>query len=213
MNSQKKLCLSLLATLSLVAGSASAATAHDEEETPAPWPPAETDGYEPVPEEYYAEAVFPACGTMVTLRSGDVREVEQKIRVKRDGTTVVKYRGDATVDVIADEDGVPPYDGFIDELDVSGPGSTQISADGLIIVETLKGPSIIYPPSETDAATLADEGLPELLYFEDGKLVIEIVVSEQETAVEPESVEILKNTARGVVDLCLALKESAGHPY
>ncbi|MHA7181322.1 hypothetical protein ACX80J_14550 [Arthrobacter sp. MDB2-24] len=209
MNVQNKLCLSLLATLSLVAGSASAATAHDEDEAPAPGLPAETHGYVPVPEEYYADAVFPACGTTVTLESGDVREVEQKVQVKHDGTTVVKYRGDGTVDLTAEPGGDLPDGGFIDELDVSGAGSTRISADGTTLVITLKGPSIVFPQSETDAATLADEGLPEILYFEHGTLTIEIVLPEDETAVEPESVEILKNTTKGAVDLCQALKASA----
>jgi hypothetical protein len=209
MKPQNTLCLSLLATLSLVAGSASAAAAHDEE-APPPWPPMETDGYVPVSEDYYNDITFPACGTMITLRAGDVQDVYQKIRVKDDGTTVVKYRGSQTADVIADKDGVPPYDAFIDELDVSGRYTLRISADERTVVETIGGPSIVYPVSETDSAALAAAGLSDFFYFENGKLKLQINLTEDKDAVEPESVEVLKNTTRGVVDLCEALAMSAG---
>ncbi|MHA7190663.1 hypothetical protein ACX80N_10270 [Arthrobacter sp. MDT2-16] len=213
MNSQKKLCLSLLATLSLVAGSASAATAHDEEETPAPWPPAETDGYQPAPAWYYEDVVFPACGTTITLKAGDVQDLYEKVRVKRDGTTVIRVRGELTTDVIAAPGGDLPDGGFLDELDNSGPANIYISADGLTVVEKIGGPAVVYPVSETDGAALIAAGLPAFSYFEHGKVTIRTVLTDDETAIEPESTEILKNTARGVVDLCLALKESAGHPY
>jgi hypothetical protein len=213
MKTRNKLCLSLLATLSLVAGSASAASAHDEEEAPEPGAPMETDGWVPVAEDYYDDDVFTACGTMITVRSGDVREVEMKTSEKRDGRTVTKYRGDATVDVIAEPGGDLPYGGFIDELDISGTGSERVSADGSTIVFTLKAPSIIYPATEIDAAAFANAGLPEIAYFTDGKLVLEIVLSEDMNAVGPESVEVLKNKARGVVDLCQVLKESAVPAY
>ncbi len=212
MNTQNKLCLSLLATLSLVAASASAATAY-EEESPAPWPPAETDGYQPAPASYYEDVVFPACGTTITLRAGDVREQVEKVRVKRDGTTVIKIRGEVTTDVIAARGGDLPHGGFLDELDNSGPANIYISADGLTIEERIGGPSVVYPVSETDGAALAAAGFPEFGYFEHGKVVIKTVLTDDETAVEPASTEVLKNTTRDVVDLCQALKESAGHPY
>jgi hypothetical protein len=211
MNIQNKLCLSLVATLSLVAGSASAATAHDEE-TPAPGLPAETDGYQPAPAFYYEDAVFAACGTTITLRTGDVRDLYEKVRVKRDGTTVIKLRGDVTTDVIAEPGGDLPDGGFLDELDNSGRLTLEISANGLTIVEKFGGPSVIYPISETDAAALAAAGFPEFGYFERGKVAIRTVLTEDETA-EPVSTEVLKNTTRDVVDLCQALKESAGYPY
>lgn len=210
MNTQNKLCLSLLATLSLVAGSASAATAH-EEDTPAPWPPPETDGYQPAPATYYEDVVFSACGTTITLRAGDVRDSYEKVRVKRDGTTVIKLRGHITTDVIAEPGGDLPHGGFLDELDNSGPANIYISADGLTIKEKIGGPSVIYPVSETDAAALAVAGFPEFGYFEDGKVTIRTVLTDDEAALEPESTEVLKNTTRDVVDLCQELKESAEH--
>ncbi|WP_104181816.1 hypothetical protein [Arthrobacter sp. B0490] len=139
MNNRNKLCFSLLSTLSLVVGSASAATA-SEEDTPAPWPPAETDGYQPAPATYYEDVVFPACGTTITLRAGDVQDLYEKVRVKRDGTTVIKVRGDMTTDVIAEPGGDLPHGGFLDEVDNSGPGNVYISADGLTIEERIGGP-------------------------------------------------------------------------
>ncbi|MHA7281085.1 hypothetical protein ACX80H_15205 [Arthrobacter sp. MDT2-2] len=215
MRTQNKLCLSLFATLSLVAGSASAASATEEDESPVPGLPMETDGWVPASDDIYEDVVFEACGTTIILRAGDVQEVEQKVRVKHDGTIVDKYRGDLTVDVIADKDGdgAPPYDAFIDEVDVSGPYSTRFSPDEMTVVETIVGPAIVYPVSPADAAALAGEGFPELFYVEKGKLLLEIVLSGKEDAVEPESVEIVKNTTRGVVDLCQALRDSAGHAY
>ena len=212
MNIQNKLCLSFLATLSLVAGTASAASA-TEEEAPAPWPPADTGGeYVPVPDDYYDPIEFPACGTSVTMTSGDVRDVHYKSTLKYDGSTVIRYRGDGTVDLTATPGGNLPDGGFIDELDVSGPGSQRISADGSTVVETLEGPSIVYPVSATDSAELDRGGFPELFYFEDGKLRIEISLSEDKDAVEPDAVEIVRDTTSGVVDLCEALEESAEHP-
>lgn len=209
METQNTLCLSLLATLSLVAGSASAATA-TEEEAPQPWPPAETRGYVPVPDEYYDPIEFPACGTVVTVTSGDVRDVQYRAQVKHDGETVVKYRGGGTVDLAAAPSAAFPEGAFLDELDVSGRGSERISADGSTVVNTLRGPSIIFPTgSEVDAAALAAEGFPEIFIFERGTLTLEIRLSGEEGAVEPESVEIVKNTTRDVVDLCQALAESA----
>ncbi|MDN4612605.1 hypothetical protein [Arthrobacter burdickii] len=213
MTTQNTLCLSVLATLSLVAGSASAATA-TEEETPAPWPPAETRGYVPVPDEYYDFPPVSACGTTLTLTSGDVRDVQNKVQVKHDGETVVTYRGGATVDVSVAPDKTPgaafPKGAFLDELDISGRGSVRTSADESTIVVKLQGPSIVYPTgSQVEAAALAGAGLPEIFIFERGKLTLEIRLSEDENAVEPDSVEILRNTTRDVVDLCQALKESA----
>ncbi|MHA7180678.1 hypothetical protein ACX80J_11225 [Arthrobacter sp. MDB2-24] len=211
MTPHNMLCFSLLATLSLVAGSASAATA-TEEEAPPPGPPAETRGYVPVPDEYYDPFEFQACGTTVTLTAGDVQDVEYKVRVRQDGETIVKYRGGATVDLTVAPDAAFPEGAFIDELDISGRGSERISADGSTVEVSLRGPSIVFPTgSEADAAALAAEGLPELFIFERGTLTLEIRLSEEEGAMEPESVEILKNTTRDVVDLCQALEEAAGH--
>ncbi len=50
-------------------------------------------GWEPVPEEYYASVEIEACGSVVTIDSGDVREVEQRSEVLDDGTVFTEYRG------------------------------------------------------------------------------------------------------------------------
>lgn len=210
MNIQNHICLSLCATLSLVAGSASAAAAQDEE-TPVPGLPAETDGYQPASAFFYQDVEVQACGTTITLRAGSVQDLYEKVRVKRDGTTVIKLRGEVTTDVLAEPGGDLPHGGFLDELDNSGPLTVEISMDGLTIVEKFGGPSVIYPVSGTDAAALGAAGFPEFGYFENGKVTIRTVLPDEETALEPESTEVLKNTARNVIDMCQALRESTGH--
>lgn len=212
MKIQNKLCLSLLATLSLVAGSASAGTAHDEDEAPAPGLPMETNGYQPAPAFYYQDQVFQACGTTITLKAGDVQNLYEKVRVKQDGSVVIKVRGESTADVFAAPGGDLPHGGSIDELDTSGPAKTYISPDGTTVVEKYGPPSVFYPLGETDAAALAAAGLPEFGYFESGKIVFKTLFTEVEGGFEAVSTEILK-TPRDVVDLCQVLKESAGHPY
>jgi hypothetical protein len=212
MKTQNKLCLSLLATLSLVAGSASAAGAHDEEEVPPPGLPMETNGYRPAPAFYYEDIVFPACGTTITLRAGDVQGLYEKIQEKQDGSLVIKVRGEITTDVIAEPGGNLPYGGFIDELDTSGPVKTYLSSDEPTIVEKYGAPSVFYPLGETDAAALAAAGLPEFGYFESGKVVFRTLFAEVEGGFGAVSTEVISNT-KDVVDLCQALKESAGHSY
>ncbi|WP_294564035.1 hypothetical protein [uncultured Arthrobacter sp.] len=201
MKTQTKVCLPLLTTLCLLAGSASAGA---QEEEPAPWPPADTGGeYLPVPEDYYAPWKVEACGTDVEVTSGDIREVQYKSRVKDDGRTKVKYRGNATVDVTRASDGA-----FIDELDISGPGTQRISADGLSIEDSLKGASIIFPMGDRDAQALAAAGFPEFFYYEGGTLTIEAQLSQDPAAVEPLSVMITTNTTRQVRDVCEMLDEA-----
>ncbi|MHA7262591.1 hypothetical protein ACX80W_05220 [Arthrobacter sp. TMN-37] len=203
MKTQTKVCLPLLTTLCLLAGSASAAA---QEEEPAPWPPADTDGeYLPVPEDYYEPFSLKACGSTVTMASGDVREVQYKSRVKSDGRTKVKYRGDATVDLTRASDGA-----VIDELDISGPGTQRFSADGLSIEDSLKGASIIFAMGDRDSQALAAAGFPEFFYYEGGTLTIEAQLSEDPAAVEPLSVRVTTNTTRQVQDVCKMLDEAAG---
>jgi hypothetical protein len=214
MNIAGILCLPLAAALSLTAGAAPSLAA-PAEEAPTSWPPADTGGrYLPVPEWYYAPTDIPACGTTVTVASGDVRDVRYKARVKRDGTTVVKYRGGSTVDLIVEPDPIPggafPHGAFIDELDVSGPVSERISADRRTVTTSLKDPSIIFPLGPADAAALAEEGLPRFFYFERGKLTIEARFAADPKVSEPTSVQVVMNTARGVHDLCAALGRAAG---
>ncbi len=203
MKSQTKVCLPLLTTICLLAGSASAAA---QEEEPAPWPPADTGGeYLPVPEDYYEPFSIKACGSTITAASGDVREVEYKSRVKDDGRTKLKFRGDATADLTRASDGA-----FIDELDISGPYTQRISADGLSIEDSLKGASIIFPMGDRDAKALAAAGFPEFFYYEGGTLTIEAQLSQDPAAVEPLSVRVSTNTTRLVRDVCEMFNEAAG---
>lgn len=204
MTIKKTLRLPIFIALALVAGTAPA-IATPQEETPTQWPPEDTGGhYLPVPDDYYAPIEIEACGTTVTLESGDVREVHYKARVRQNGSTLVKFRGDATVDLTRASDGA-----FIDELDISGPGFQYFSADQLTIVDSLKGASIIYPISPADAAALEEEGLPEFLYFERGWLAFHIQLSEDPEVMEPISVDIVMNTTRHVHDVCELLDEAA----
>ncbi|RJU02985.1 hypothetical protein D6T65_02460 [Arthrobacter frigidicola] len=201
MKTQTKVCLPLLTTLCLLAGSASVGA---QEEEPAPWPPEDTGGeYLPVPEDYYEPWSIKACGSTVTMASGDVREVHYKSRVKDDGRTKVKFRGDYTVDLTRASDGA-----FIDELDISGPGTQRFSADGLTIEDSLKGASIIFPQGDMDAKALAAAGFPEFFYYERGTLAIKARFSEDPAAVEPLSVEITTNTTTNVRDVCEMLDEA-----
>ncbi|WP_159618128.1 hypothetical protein [Arthrobacter zhaoguopingii] len=201
MKTQTKVCLPLLTTLCLLAGSASAAA---QEEEPAPWPPADTDGeYLPVPKDYYEPFSVKACGSTVTVASGDVREVHYKSRVKDDGRIKLKYRGDATVDLTRASDGA-----FIDELDISGPVTQRVSADGLSIEDSLKGASLIFPLGDRDAKALAAAGFPEFFFYERGTLTIEAQLSEDPAAVEPLSVRVTTNTTTLVRDVCEMLDEA-----
>jgi hypothetical protein len=203
MITKKTLRLPIFIALALFAGTAPA-VATPEEEAPTPWPPEDTGGkYLPVPDDYYAPVEVEVCGTTVTIESGDVRDVHYKARVKENGSTVVKFRGESTVDLTRASD-----EAFIDELDVSGPMVQHFSADKLTVTDSLKGPSYIYPLSDVDAAALAEEGFPEFFYYDRGWLSIQAHLSE-DPAEEPTSVDILLNTTRHVHDLCEMLDEAA----
>ncbi len=114
------------------------------------------DGWEPVPEEYYASVEIEACGSVVTIDSGDVREVEQRSEVLDDGTVFTEYRGEQTVDLTRASDGA-----MIDELDVSGPGWDLVSADGTEVLVELDGLSIIWAGNDVERAAADEAGLPE----------------------------------------------------
>jgi hypothetical protein len=51
---------------------------------------------------------------------------------------VIKFRGDATIDLTRASD-----DAFIDELDVSGPFTQRLAADGLSAHLSGKGPGLV----------------------------------------------------------------------
>ncbi|MHA7208193.1 hypothetical protein [Arthrobacter sp. MDT1-65] len=195
-------CLPLLLALTFAAGVAPAGA--DTAEEPLSPPPEDTGGeYVPVPADYYDEVRIDACGETITLDSGDVREVEWKVNVKRDGSTVIRYRGDATVDLYRESGEI-----FVDELDISGRGSERISADQRNVSVSLGASSIIWPLSSVEAGALADAGLPEFFYFEEGRLTIDVEFSEDSEVLEPVSVEVVKNTTQYVTDVCDLLDHS-----
>lgn len=192
----------------MVSGSVAPASAHPEEdETAAPWPPEDTHGkYLSVPDEFYGTAVVPACGSIVTISYGDVREVEYKARTTHDGGLRIKYRGDATVDIKRDD-----Y-AFIDELDISGRTSETRSKDGLSLRVVLDGPSLVSPPSEMESAALTKAGLPTLLYFEKGKLALEVRFSEDFEA-PPVYAEVEQNQVQDSSDVCEMLDHASGDKH
>ncbi|MDQ0734434.1 hypothetical protein [Arthrobacter agilis] len=195
--------LSFLPLLLALAFTGVAPAGADAVEEPPASPPEDTDGeYVPVPSAYYAPVDINACGTTVTMAAGDVREVEWKVRVREDGSTVIRYRGDATVDLTRHSD-----QAFIDELDISGRAAERSSADQRSVSVSLGASSIIWPLSSVEADALADAGLPEFFYFEKGRLTIDLEFSEDPDVLEPVSVDIVDAT-RHVSDVCELLDEA-----
>ena len=160
------------------------------------------DGWEPVPEEYYASVEVEACGSTVTISGGDVREVEQRQEVLDDGTVFTEYRGDQTVDLTRESDGAT-----IDELDISGYFWDLVSADGTEVLAELEGPSLIYSTNDVERAAAEEAGLPELFYYEEGTFLVRLEV-DPETG-ESVGVDVLRDDFEAV-DLCAVLDEAAG---
>jgi len=114
------------------------------------------------PAEFYAAAEFPACGDVITIVGGDVRAAEDRTSTLADGSTLVEFRGEVTVDLTRKSDGAK-----IDELDISGVGHTVISADGRYLHDVLFGASLLYPYTEADAALFREQFGTDLVYFAD----------------------------------------------
>lgn len=159
------------------------------------------DGWVPVPEEYYASIEVEACDSVVTIDSGDVREVEQRSEVLDDGTVFTEYRGGQTVDLTRASDGA-----VIDELDISGPAWDLVSADGTEVLVELDGPSLIWAGNEVERAAADEEGLPYLMYFEEGSVLFRVEVDP--ATGESTAVDGLRLDAE-IVDLCDLLDEAA----
>ena len=159
------------------------------------------DGWVPVPEEYYASIEVEACDSVVTIESGDVREVEQRSDVLDDGTVFTEYRGGQTVDLTRASDGA-----VLDELDISGPAWDLVSADGTEVLVELDGPSLIWAGNEVERAAADEEGLPYLTYFEEGSVLFRVEFDP--TTGESTAVDGLRVDAE-VVDLCDLLDEAA----
>ncbi len=184
----RRVLVGAAAAVLVLSGGAASASEH-----PAP---DEDDGWAPVPEEYYAgvEVEVEACGSVVTISNGDVREVEQRSEVLDDGTVFTEYRGAQTVDLTRASDGAS-----IDELDISGPSWNLVSADGTQVLVELDGPSMIWALNDVERAAADEEGLPYLMYFEEGTVLFRLMVDPatgETTAVDP-----LRRQA-DIIDVC-----------
>ncbi|MGY1607583.1 MULTISPECIES: hypothetical protein [unclassified Geodermatophilus] len=186
-------------SLVIVAGAglsltASPALAHDDTpESSGPWVPIE----ELRPDFYDAAVEVEACGTTVTITSGDVRERVGRQTTRGDGSTLFKMRGDYTIDLTRADTGET-----IDELDVSGPYHEIISADASEYDAWYHGPSILYPyPAlgPVDAAAFEAAGIPDLAYFEHGVVYFDLVIDTETGLAVSETADV---RAPRLVDLC-----------
>jgi hypothetical protein len=165
-------------------------------------PPGDDEGWVPVPEEFYEPVDVEACGSVVTITGGDVREAELRQQVLDDGSTFLEFRGDRTVDLTRQSDGAT-----IDELDVSGRSWDLVSSDGSEVVAELDGPVVLWAGNEVERAAADEAGLPHLMYVQEGTILLRLTV-DPETG-ESTAVDGLRLEA-DVVDLCGVLDEAAG---
>ena len=181
---------------------ASPALAHDDAvpEGSGPWAPAE----EVLP-GYYDPVDVAACGTTVTITSGDVTDVESRITELPDGRLVIESRGAQTIDLTRQDTGQ-----MIDELDVSGPYSEVFSADGTSIIGVYEAPTILYPYPElgpVDAAAFEAAGIPDLAYAKKGVVTFELVIDPETGQAVSEEADV---DAR-IIDLCTWFDGDHGH--
>ncbi len=165
-------------------------------------PPGDDEGWVPVPEEFYEPVDVEACGSVVTVTGGDVREAELRQQVLDDGSTFLEFRGDRTVDLTRQSDGAT-----IDELDVSGRSWDLISSDGSEVVAELDGPLVLWAGNDVERAAADEAGLPHLMYVQEGTILLRLTVDPatgESTAVDGLQLEA------DVVDLCDVLDEAAG---
>ena len=196
------LCLPAALALALLTGITAPASAGSDGGGGAvgPWPPQDTDGkYVSVPADYYADYEFSACDTTIKVSYGDEREIKYKGELKDDGTLVIRYRGDVTVDLTRVSD-----DATIDELDVSGPFTMKIAADGLSAYLSGSGPGLVYGTSAAEEKAFEDEGLPKAFYFKEGRLSGKVVYAATDMK-EVVSAEITHNSIRHAKDICKLL--------
>jgi hypothetical protein len=152
------------------------------------------DGWVPVPEEFYDPVDVEACGSVVTIAGGDVREAESRQQTLGDGSTFLELRGGRTVDLTRQSDGA-----VIDELDTSGPHWVLVSPDGTEEVVEVGGPSVLYAGNDVERAAADEAGLPHLMYFEEGTFLLRLTVDP--ATGESTAVDGLQRPA-DVVDLC-----------
>jgi hypothetical protein len=156
--------------------------------------PPDDEGWVPVPEEFYDPVDVEACGSVVTIVGGDVREAELRQQVLDDGTTFLEIRGGWTVDLTRQSDGA-----VIDELDTSGPSWDLISSDGTEVVAGLDGPKVIWAGNDVERAAADEAGLPHLMYLTEGSVLLRLTVDP--ATGESTAVDGLQLDA-DVVDLC-----------
>src|SRR3712207_5957829 len=180
-------CAAVGATLT-----ASPALAHDgNPEGSGPWVPIEE-----LQPGFYDPVDIEACGTTVTMTTGDVAEVEGRETPLPDGGILFEGRGAFTVDLTRHDTGQ-----VIDELDIGGPYTERISADGTHIVGTYYAPSILFPYPElgpVDEAAFEAAGIPDLAYVEKGVVTFDLVV-------DPDTGEAVSEEADvdgRIIDLC-----------
>lgn len=157
-------------------------------------PPGDDEGWIPVPEQFYDPVDVAACGSVVTIAGGDVREAELRYQVLDDGTTFLEFRGSRTVDLTRQSDGAT-----IDELDVSGPSWDLISPDGSELVFQVDGPTVLWAGNDVERAAADEAGLPHLVYVEQGTILLRLTVDP--ATGESTAVDGLQFEA-DVVDLC-----------
>jgi hypothetical protein len=185
------------AALTFVAAPANAHPDHHD-------PVVEVGEWTPVPEDFFAAFSFEACGDTITIAGGDVLEAEERVSVLESGATLIEFRGEVTVDLTRASDGAT-----IDELDISGPGSTRISADGTRVTETLYGASILFPFGETERPAFLAAFGTDLAYFADPdeSVVLRVVVDPAtEEVQEVRSIDVDAD----IVDLCRVFDDHDG---
>ncbi|PRY51710.1 hypothetical protein LY71_10180 [Geodermatophilus tzadiensis] len=161
--------------------------------------PDDDAGWVPIEElrpGFYDPVDISACGTTVTLATGDVADVEGRETTLPDGDLLFETRGEQTADLTRQDTGE-----VIDELDISGSLSELIAADGLHSVSHLYGPSVVFPIPEfgpVDAAAFEAAGLPDLGYFREGVITFTVVLDPETGEFASEDIDV---DAR-VVDLC-----------
>jgi hypothetical protein len=165
-------------------------------------PPGDEEGWVPVPEEFYDPVDVEACGSVVTIAGGDVREAEMRQQVLDDGATFIEFRGGRTADLTRQSDGAT-----IDELDISGRSWDLISSDRTLVVFEVDGPSMLWAGNDVERAAADEAGLPYLMYFEEGTVLLRLTVDP--ATGESTAVDGLQLDAE-VVDLCGVLDEAAG---
>jgi hypothetical protein len=208
----RKLCLPSTLALALLTGVSAPAFAGSDGggAAPGPWPPEDTDGkYVSVPDAYYADYTFSACDSEITVKAGDQREVTYKGEKKDDGTLVIKYRGDATIDLTRASDGAT-----IDELDVSGPFTMRLAADGLSAHLSGSGPALVYAMGAAEEEAFENEGLPKAFYFTEGRLAGDVVYASTDHK-EVVSGEVTHNSVQHAKDICKMLDHAKddGHGH